>query len=195
VIRISDLEVRFGGCLALSLPALKIDARDRLGVLGHNGSGKSTLLRVLAGLVRASAGAVEGLLPLGQAVLVHQRPYLFRGTAEDNVAYALGLHGRSRAEARGFLDRVGAGALATRQAEELSGGERQRVALARALAVSPALLLLDEPFAALDDEGITAVRAQLQAFSGALVIAGPSLEHAPVTRRIELYAPGVSASV
>ncbi len=190
MIRLSDVEVRFAETLALELAELRVGARERLGVVGRNGAGKSTLLRLLAGLVRPTAGAVEGALPPGQAVLVHQRPYMLRGTAADNVAFALRLRRRPRREALALLERVGVGGLASRTARALSGGERQRVALARALAAEPRLLLLDEPCAALDEAGRAAVFAIVREFSGAVVVAAPELRGLPVERVVELGSPG-----
>ena len=186
MIRLEAVRVRFGTVTALALDALEVHDGERLGVQGDNGSGKSTLLRVLAGLLAPTEGRVTGLPRPGRAVLVHQRPYLLAGTAADNVRYALRIHRRPSTEAQGWLDRLGAGHLADRTARDLSGGERRRVAIARALAARPALLLLDEPFAALDAAGGTALREVLAAFDGTLVIAAPDLEPAPVTRQVTL---------
>ncbi len=188
MIRLEDVEVRFGSVCALSLPHLEIAENDRLGIRGGNGSGKSTLLRVLARLLAPTSGRVSGLLSPGDVVLVHQRPHLFRGTARDNVAYALRIHGQPRSEADGWLARLGADHLADRNASELSGGERRRVAIARALAVRPRLLLLDEPFAALDEAGRQAVVAALAARGGAHAIAAPELDGTPVERTVDLVA-------
>jgi tungstate transport system ATP-binding protein len=186
VIGIRDLEVRFGDVTALSLPALDVQEGERLGVRGANGSGKTTLLRVLAGLLRPTAGTVQGLPPPGRAVLVHQRPYLFSGSARDNVVYALRRRGRSPGEAKEWLGRLGAGALADRRAKTLSGGEQRRVAIARALATRPALLLLDEPMNDLDPAGIGALVAAIDAFEGTLVVAAPELSDLPLGRTLEL---------
>ncbi len=191
MIRARDLEMRFGDVLALSLPALDVEAGERLGIGGRNGSGKSTLLRILAGLLRPTGGTIEGLPRPGRAVLVHQRPHLFRGTARDNVAYALRLHRRPLREATDWLGRLGAADIADRRAADLSGGERRRVAIARALATRPRLLLLDEPLAALDDSGIAALREVLAEFAGTLVAAAPDLEGLAVGRALELAAPGL----
>jgi ABC-type multidrug transport system ATPase subunit len=182
--------MRFGNVHALTLPELDIGEGERLGIRGRNGSGKSTLLRILAGLLRPSSGTVEGLPPPGCNVLVHQRPYLFRGTARDNVAYALRLHRRPAREAVEWLDRLGARHLAERRARDLSGGERRRVAVARALACRPRLLLLDEPFASLDAPGIRALRGALESYEGALIVAAPELDCLELARILDVVAPG-----
>ena len=151
-------------------------------VMGPSGSGKSTILAVLAGLALPDAGRIalgdEVWLDRvrGVEVPVHARrlSYVFQGlalfphmTALGNVAY--GLHDRPRPDrpgkAQALLDRVGVGHLARRRPRTFSGGEAQRVALARALARSPKLMLLDEPFSALDRD----LRAQLTALVRELV--------------------------
>jgi ABC-type nitrate/sulfonate/bicarbonate transport system ATPase subunit len=121
-----------------------------------------------------------------RTVLVHQQPYLFRGTARENVAYALKLNRHPTREAGEWLERLGAGAFADRPAATLSEGERRRVALARALATRPEALLLDEPYAALDAAGVATVTAALEAFDGALLIAAPDLSPAPVREIVDL---------
>jgi len=186
VIRLENVEMHFGRVHALSLPSLEIAPGERLGVQGRNGSGKSTLLRILAGLLRPTRGCIEGVPRPGRTVLVHQRPHLFRGTARDNVAYALRLHHRPRKEADGWLERLGAGHLTHRHANTLSGGERRRVAIARAMAIQPELLLLDEPFSALDAPGEDVLCRELEGNTGTLVIAAPDLDGAPVTRVVHL---------
>ncbi|MFV1959057.1 MAG: ATP-binding cassette domain-containing protein [Planctomycetota bacterium] len=186
MIRLEGIEVRFGEVTALVMEHLEIRAGERVGVSGDNGSGKTTLLRVLAGLLAPTRGHVEGLPPPGRTVLVHQRPHLFRGTAEDNVAYALRIHHRPRREARSWLERLGAAHLASRTARDLSGGERRRVAIARALATRPEVLLLDEPYAALDEAGgerLTQVLAEREA---TLVVAAPEVGPVGLTRSIRL---------
>ncbi len=189
MISAQDISVRFGDVVALPPTTLALAAGERLGVRGPNGSGKSTLLRVLAGLQPLSSGHVEGLLPGGRCVLVHQRPHLFRGTPRSNVAYALRLAGRPANEALGWLERLGAGHLADRSVAALSGGERRRVAIARAFARGPDVLLLDEPFAGLDEPGRIAVSAACEVFQGTLVIAAPELDGIPATRLHELGEP------
>jgi tungstate transport system ATP-binding protein len=186
VIRVRDLVVRFGEVTALDLPALEIGDGERLGVEGPNGSGKSTLLRTLAGLQRPTRGTVEGAPAPGRIVLVHQRPYFFRGTAEGNVAYALRLHARPASEAVHWLEILGAGHLRHRPARSLSGGEQRRVAIARALAVRPEVLLLDESFAALDEEGVRTASEALREHAGAIVLAAPDLSGTPAERIVQL---------
>ena len=151
-----DLSVPAGGCVAL---------------LGESGSGKSTVLRLVAGLEPLRAGAVVvagrdvSQVPAERrrTALVFQRPRLFPHLdVRDNVAFALVVAGASRRSAReraeAYLDLVGTGHLARRRPSTLSGGQEQRVALARALAAEPDVLLLDEPFSALDPR----LRAEMQ---------------------------------
>jgi len=160
---------------------LSVEPGEVLAVLGPNGSGKSTLLRALAGLTPIDSGHViiDGTVlddpdtdtfvpperrPIG---VVFQDHLLFAHmSALENVAFGLRARGVGRADARsaasGWLDRVGLGDVASMRPRQLSGGQAQRVALARALAVDPALLLLDEPLAALDVSTRQDVRRSLR---------------------------------
>jgi len=189
VIRLRDIEMRFADAYALSLPSLDVEEGEALGIRGRNGSGKSTLMRILAGLLRPTSGTVEGLPPPGRAVLVHQRPHLFRGTVLDNVVFALRLHRRPPREAADWLERLDAGHLAERSTSDLSGGERRRVAIARALATRPRLLLLDEPSAALDSAGIDTLGRALDTYEGTLVVTAPELDGIALGRILELTPP------
>jgi len=129
-------------------------------VLGPNGSGKSTLLRLISGLLEPDSGRITiEDQPVGTADqrvgLVFQEPRLLPWrTALDNVAFPLELAGVGAAErrerARSLLELVGVSGFADARPHQLSGGMRQRVAIARALARDPQILLLDEPFSALD---------------------------------------------
>ena len=165
-----DIELQVQrGQLTLDLAATVSDRP--LAIVGPNGAGKTTTLLALAGIVRPRAGHIrvgaEVLFDAGAGVdlppesrglaYVPQDYALFPHlTARQNVEFALScLPGAAsgparRAEARTWLDRVGALATEDRRPAALSGGERQRVALARALATAPRALLFDEPFAALD---------------------------------------------
>jgi molybdate transport system ATP-binding protein len=170
---------------------LEVPAGGVLALLGPNGAGKSTALRALAGLVPLTDGHVRldgttledshvqvaaELRPVG---VVFQDYLLFPTmSARDNVAFGLRARGEDRTTARAAADRLLARLELTAQADvrpaKLSGGQAQRVALARALAVSPRLLLLDEPLAALDAGTRMAVRADLrthlEAFDGVTVL-------------------------
>jgi len=156
-------------------------AADWTVIFGPSGAGKSTLLRLLAGLDHPIHGrialdgraltetAIRLRIPPGhrQTSLVSQQPALFPHlTAAANVAYGLQNLDRSARTRRvdEMLDLVGAFDLATRRPQDLSGGQAQRVALARALAPAPRLLLLDEPFSALDGVASDALLVRLQSW-------------------------------
>ena len=164
LLELSDVVVRHGDKVALQIPDLKILPGEVLGLLGPNGAGKTTLLRVMGLLQTPDAGSVkfEGI-PVRSAnalairrriALVFQEPLLLNNSAYQNAALGLklrGLRGGEIADRLGpWLDRLGIASLAARSARTLSGGEAQRTSLARALVLEPDLLLLDEPFAALD---------------------------------------------
>jgi ABC-type sulfate/molybdate transport systems ATPase subunit len=153
-------------------------ASDWSVVFGPSGAGKSTLLRLLAGLDRPDSGHVvldgQRLTHTGQGIhigpgrrrtaLVAQQPALFpHMTVTANVAYGISRLDNATRAARvdEMLDLVDARSLATRRPRSLSGGEAQRVALARALAPRPHLLLLDEPFSALDGNASDALLSRL----------------------------------
>jgi NitT/TauT family transport system ATP-binding protein len=137
---------------------LQVRRGEFVAVVGASGVGKSTVLRVLMGLVEASAGTVHPTSANGadrSLAMVFQDPRLLPWRrVVDNVMFGLEAEAMTKAERRAraldALDVVGLSAFAARWPHELSGGQRQRVALARALAVDPDVLLLDEPFSALD---------------------------------------------
>ena len=157
----------FGSVVALDNISLAIGDGEFLALLGPSGSGKTTLLRVLAGLDFVDAGTIvvdgrsmEGVPARERSVgFVFQHYALFRHmTVMRNVAFGLRVRPHSRrpsardirARVQSLLDLMEISELAHRYPEQISGGQRQRVALARALATEPKLLLLDEPFGALD---------------------------------------------
>ncbi|VFA95467.1 Sulfate/thiosulfate import ATP-binding protein CysA [Nocardia farcinica] len=183
---------------------LAVAAGETLAVLGASGSGKSTLLRVLAGLDRLDGGTVDWSgSPVPPATgTVFQQPLLMPWlTVGDNILFggrfARHREGFDAAHARDLLGRFGLGALAERYPDQLSGGQAQRVAVIRAAAVRPRLLLLDEPFSALDP----AVRADLQDWlrglvrelSCATVLVTHDVDEAlRVADRIVLIGPGAA---
>ncbi|WP_439564755.1 ABC transporter ATP-binding protein [Microcella sp.] len=150
---------------ALDGVSLGVDAGECLAILGPSGSGKSTVLRAIAGLDAPTSGRilvdgadVAGVAPERRGMaMVFQRPLLFPHLSVlDNVAFAATVAGQpkreARADARQFLELVQLEGFGERPVTALSGGQEQRVALARALAARPRVLLLDEPFSALDPE-------------------------------------------
>lgn len=164
-LQVRDLVVKRGGREVLRIERLAIQRGEIIVLVGPNGAGKSTLMTTLALIERPAGGAIEldgapvdwrngALAARRRLAIVFQEPLLFDTTVRDNVATGLKLRGVSRRDqeprVQHWLDRLGVGALAGRQARTLSGGEAQRTSLARALVLEPELLLLDEPFAALD---------------------------------------------
>jgi sulfate/thiosulfate transport system ATP-binding protein len=166
-ITVANVTKRFGEFLALDDVSLEIPAGGLVALLGPSGSGKTTLLRIVAGLEFADSGAIrfDGQDISDRAAgerhvgFVFQHYALFRHmTVFENIAFGLSVRPRSRRPSRQQIrDRVGElldliqlRSQAGRYPSQLSGGQRQRVALARALAVEPRVLLLDEPFGALD---------------------------------------------
>jgi tungstate transport system ATP-binding protein len=154
---------------ALKDITLQIAPGERVALVGANGCGKSTLLRLLHGLIGPSEGTVQRDPALAHAMLF-QRPFLMRMSVQANVALALWWRGTpwpvARAQALLALERVGMAEHALRNARVLSGGQQQRVALARAWALSPQVLLLDEPTASLDPHAKRDVEALMQEFVG-----------------------------
>jgi NitT/TauT family transport system ATP-binding protein len=153
-IRIEHLGKRFGaGPLVLDDVNLSIETGEFVCLLGASGCGKSTLLNLIAGLDQPTTGAIDTPVE-GSAVMFQESALMPWLTARANVELALRLRGVPRsarkAEALGLLDVVNLADAAEKRPHELSGGMRQRVALARALAQDREVLLMDEPFAALD---------------------------------------------
>ncbi len=166
-IEVSNIVKQFGSFRALDGVDLRVDGGELVALLGPSGSGKTTLLRIIAGLDWPDSGEVmfngEDALERGAGErnvgFVFQHYALFRHMSVfENVAFGLRVQAkrfrRSEADIRkrvqDLLDLVQIGWLAHRYPSQLSGGQRQRVALARALAIEPRILLLDEPFGALD---------------------------------------------
>jgi len=173
---VHGLHKAFGSHPVLAGLDLTVPAGSLTAILGPSGSGKTTLLRVLAGFDQADAGTVRigGTIVdgPGQHVPPERRrigyvpqegslfPHL---TVAANVGFGLPARERRGPKVAGLLDAVGLAGLGKRYPHQLSGGQQQRVALARALAIEPALVLMDEPFASLDAHLRAAVRADVQA--------------------------------
>jgi sulfate transport system ATP-binding protein len=175
VITVESVSKRYGDFAALDDVSLNVESGSLTALLGPSGSGKSTLLRVIAGLEVPDGGTVlldgrdvTGVAPQGRGVgFVFQHYAAFKHmTVRENVAFGLTIRKRPKAEVASTVDRllavVGLAGFQTRYPSQLSGGQRQRMALARALAIEPKVLLLDEPFGALDRNVRTELRAWLR---------------------------------
>jgi len=171
VISATGVTKRFGDFTALDDVSLHVPEGELAALLGPSGSGKSTLLRIIAGLEVPDAGTISidgrdatGVSPQDRGIgFVFQHYAAFKHmTVRDNVAFGLSVRKTPKKEITERVDEllgiVGLSGYQARYPNQLSGGQRQRMALARALAVEPSVLLLDEPFGALDAN----VRADLR---------------------------------
>jgi sulfate transport system ATP-binding protein len=158
-----SISKRFGSFVALDDVDLDVETGQLTALLGPSGGGKSTLLRIIGGLEDPDAGSVhiDGVEATDIPAQRRNVGFVFQHYAafkhlnvRDNVAYGLKIRRRPKAEVKAKVDNllevVGLSGFQTRYPNQLSGGQRQRMALARALAVDPQVLLLDEPFGALD---------------------------------------------
>lgn len=155
MIELRNIKKTYKDRTVLDIPHLCIRDGSAVALAGANGSGKTTLLRILARVLRADDGTVSSP---DNILYLPQHPYAFRGSVLDNVM----IGAKDRQEmALSLLEDLALSALADKQAQSLSGGELQRMALCRVLIRPCALLLLDEPTAALDAQGAELVRDAL----------------------------------
>jgi putative spermidine/putrescine transport system ATP-binding protein len=187
---IADARKTFGAALVLGGVDLVMSRGEFVSLLGPSGCGKTTLLRIIAGLLSADQGRIQldgvdlrTLPPHRRDVgVVFQNYALFPHlTVAENVAFGLAARGRPKAEsaatAARFLDLVHMLEFASRSVRLLSGGQQQRVAVARALAVQPKLLLLDEPFSALDRKLRETMQIELKRLLRELAITAVFVTH------------------
>jgi NitT/TauT family transport system ATP-binding protein len=162
-------QTRYGAIAALEKLDIRIQEGEFFVLLGPSGCGKTTLIRIIAGLERQTAGEVtiartnEGKPP---TAMVFQQDSVFPWmTVEANVGYGLRMQGVpggvSRRTARAFVDKVGLSRFARAYPYQLSGGMKQRVSVARAFATDPEVLLMDEPFGALDEQTRVLLQGEL----------------------------------
>lgn len=166
IIKLTGVEYSYNSQSTVGPLDLQVQKGEFLSVVGPSGSGKSTLLNMLSENYKPTAGKLE-FAPGTRIIMVQQDPGLFPWrTALQNVTFGLEMQGASRFEreekARAALDLVGLKGYENRRIHELSGGQKQRVALARALIMKPDLLLLDEPFSALDPHTRNALGEELK---------------------------------
>jgi NitT/TauT family transport system ATP-binding protein len=185
-IALTDLHFSHGSAAVLGGVSCTIAAGEHVAIVGRSGAGKSTLLHLIAGLLRPAKGQVliDGVAAEGTArgaVLMFQRPALLPwASVRDNILLPARFSGELRRNPQrvqqrlsALLAQIGLNDRADALPAQLSGGQQQRVALARALAAEPRILLLDEPFSALDPETRTALRndvRRLASASGATLI-------------------------
>lgn len=167
---IQNLSMRFKQRTLFHVADLTLGPNDAIYLKGDNGVGKTTLLKIMSGLLSPTTGNVTstktpwlkrllGIKTRTDVIYLHQTPYLFDGSVYQNVAYGIKYSAKSKLQKRNdvitALRMVGLETLANEHISLLSGGEKQRVAMARAWVLSPAILLMDEPSASLDQESIS----------------------------------------
>jgi len=152
MIKLTDISKKYDGNPVLSNLSLLIQDKEHVAIMGKSGCGKTTLLRIIAGLEEIDAGAREGY-SFGDIAFVFQEPRLFSHlTVLENVAVSsTGTRAEVREYALFLLEKVGLREACDLYPDELSGGMAQRVAIARAMVTNSPILILDEPFSALDE--------------------------------------------
>ncbi|PLK48085.1 ABC transporter ATP-binding protein [Uliginosibacterium sp. TH139] len=207
-ITLDDILHQYGSSVAVDHVTLEIAAGELVSLLGPSGCGKTTLLRIIGGFIQQTSGRVivggrpiDDLPPNKRAVgIVFQNYALFpHMSVAENIAYGLAARGEDRAAQKKrcgeMLELVQMAHLADRLPRALSGGQQQRVALARALAVEPRILLLDEPFAALDkslrlDMQIEIKRIQRQSGTTCIMVTHDQEEALSMSDRVAVLNRG-----
>jgi putative spermidine/putrescine transport system ATP-binding protein len=207
-LRLDAITHCFGANTAVQDINLDIAPGELVALLGPSGCGKSTLLRIISGFIRQSEGSVlfddgvvDSMSPAERGVgIVFQNYALFpHMTVAENVAYGLEAHkwsrGRAAKRVTEMLELVHMGEFAKRKPRELSGGQQQRIALARCLAIDPKVLLLDEPFGALDknlrlDMQIEVKRLQRQSGITTILVTHDQEEALSMADRIAVMSRG-----
>lgn len=150
MLKLTDICHSYGQTPVLKDFCLTLRPGQRVALMGPSGAGKTTVLRIALGLIKPGGGTVENTFR--KTAVVFQEPRLLPWrTAEENVNLVLGDGKETRSKAAGWLARLGLEEAAAKYPGELSGGMQQRVALARAMALEGDLLVLDEPFKAMDE--------------------------------------------
>jgi ABC-2 type transport system ATP-binding protein len=192
VIRVDGVARSFGGHTVVDGVSFSVESREVVGLLGPNGAGKTTTMRVLLGLLRPTAGAVDVTRPVGY-LPEHLQPYDGL-TVRGYLRFACATRRLPRTCIEAALEDAGAADLAHRPIGRLSKGQRQRVALAQAVLGEPATLVLDEPTASLDPSQRIDVRSLVRrrADAGAAVLVSTHLlpEAAAMCDRVVVLSAG-----
>ena len=169
MLKLKDISHRYGDTAVLSGVSLELLPGERVALMGPSGCGKTTLLRIILGLLQPSEGSVENTFR--KTAVVFQEPRLLPWrTAAENVNLALGDGKETLPKALEQLRALGMAAAGDKYPGELSGGMQQRAALARALALEGDLLVLDEPFKAMDETLRWEVIAQVAKTDAAILL-------------------------
>ena len=198
IIELDEVGLRFPtGTVALERASLRVQAGEFVTLLGPSGCGKSTVLRLSAGLERATSGSVRAD-PAGMSFVFQEPTLMPWASVFDNVWLPLRLAGLGREQARPriepLLETVGLAAFAGAYPRELSGGMRMRASIARALVSRPRVLLMDEPFAALDEISRERLNDDLLGWAGSFALTTVFVTHsvfeaAYLSRRVLVMTP------
>lgn len=169
MLKLTNISHSYGEKQVLRNISLLLKPGQRIALMGPSGCGKTTLLRIVMGLLAPTEGTVENLFSKTAAVFQEPRLLPWR-TALENVNLVLEDDNSTREQARYWLEQMDLGEAADKYPRELSGGMQQRTALARAMAVEADLLILDEPFKAMDEDLRNQVIARVARTSAAILL-------------------------